>query len=269
MSKYNKEFYARRHRNTYTSASEILHFVHDIIDFKSAVDVGCGVGTWLCASKELGADTVRGFEGDWLDENNAVIDATNIYKQDLEQRVTSEQRFDLAITLEVAEHLTSARAETFVGDLCALSDCVLFGAAIPGQGGTHHINEQWQSYWAQMFAAQGYAAYDIVRWKFWSRQDIAVWYRQNTVIYARSGSDADTALQRVAPAVTDLQTLDIVHPAMFAYRVRPDLKGALRYLARSALSKLQGSRAGDVGSPLIPSPSYQFEYQARPGNEAS
>jgi len=32
---------------------------------------------------------------------------------------------------------------------------VLFSAAIPLQGGTEHVNEQWQSYWAKLFAEHG------------------------------------------------------------------------------------------------------------------
>jgi hypothetical protein len=47
-------------------------------------------------------------------------------------------RFDLAVCLEVAEHLPPERAESFIRELCDLAPVVLFSAAIPGQGGTGH-----------------------------------------------------------------------------------------------------------------------------------
>ena len=92
-----------------------------------------------------------------------------IETQDLENNIQIESKFDLAITLEVAEHLSEIRADSFIDDLCALSDLILFSAAIPDQGGRHHINEQWQSYWEpKRFKQRGYHVYDIVRWKIWS-----------------------------------------------------------------------------------------------------
>ena len=60
-----------------------------------------------------------------------------------------------SISLEVAEHLSPGRAESFISDLCQAAPVVLFGAAIPGQGGVGHLNEQWQSYWANLFEACG------------------------------------------------------------------------------------------------------------------
>ena len=65
------------------------------------------------------------------------------------------RRFDLVNCLEVAEHLDASRADSFVDDLCALGDVVVFSAAIPGQGGTHHVNEQFQSYWQERFRRNG------------------------------------------------------------------------------------------------------------------
>lgn len=51
-------------------------------------------------------------------------------------------RFDLAISVEVAEHLPKEAAETFIDNLVSLSDEVVFGAAYEHQGGVNHLNEQ-------------------------------------------------------------------------------------------------------------------------------
>ena len=65
--------------------------------------------------------------------------------QDLEQLITLSESFDLAMSHEVAEHLSAARAKSLVAEICALAPVVLFGAANSGQGGVDHMNERWQS----------------------------------------------------------------------------------------------------------------------------
>jgi hypothetical protein len=87
--------------------------------------------------------------------------------------------------LEVAEHLRASRAEGLVKMLCGLSDRVLFSAAIPFQGGTGHVNEQWQSYWARLFRRNGFAAarnQPNIR----ENRDVEIWYRNNLILYERA-----------------------------------------------------------------------------------
>ena len=85
----------------------------------------------------------------------------------------------------MAEHLPASRASGFVHDLCAASDFVLFSAAIPGQGGQHHVNEQWPGYWADRFAAEGYAITGALRFRFWNTAGVEPWYRQNLLLAGR------------------------------------------------------------------------------------
>lgn len=91
--------------------------------------------------------------------------------------------FDLAQSLEVAEHLDECYADNFVALLTSLSNIILFSAAIPHQGGTHHINCQPPAYWAKKFAQYDFECYDILRMKFWDNNAIASWYRQNSLIF--------------------------------------------------------------------------------------
>ena len=112
--------------------------------------------------------------------------------------------FDLVQTLEVAEHLDEASADTFVDSLARHGDTILFSAAIPGQGGTHHVNEQWPSYWAEKFARAGYTAYDVIRPRIWADPQVQVWYRQNMLLFARS-----RVFEGAQPR------LDLVHPDLW------------------------------------------------------
>src|SRR5262245_29998610 len=135
---YSARSHARRHELTLSSARCLLAALYRLHRFDKVVDVGCGVGTWLQVSRELGASRTCGLEGRWLDKRMVVIDPDDVTLVDLEQKIPDVGRFDLAVCLEVGEHLTPGRAESFVGDVCRLSDTVLFGAAIPGQGGAGH-----------------------------------------------------------------------------------------------------------------------------------
>lgn len=53
------------------------------------------------------------------------------YAHDLTKPLHLNRRFDLALSLEVAEHLPKKSAEIFVDTLCKLSDTIIFSAAIP------------------------------------------------------------------------------------------------------------------------------------------
>ena len=234
MKNYDKKFYLNYQEIKEISAYEVLSIMFGVMEIHSIVDIGCGIGTWLKSGMNLGAETVLGVDGHWLDKEITVIDEKLIRIQDLERNIHLESTFDLAISLEVAEHLTESRADSFVKDLCALSDLILFSAAVPGQGGLNHINEQWQSYWAKKFQLQGYRAHDLVRWKLWSRSDIASWYRQNTIVYSRAGSMANKAIQSVSPFESDVDQLDVVHPEIFSLRkTKVRKKNGMRGLIRN------------------------------------
>jgi SAM-dependent methyltransferase len=125
---------------------------------------------------------------------------------DLELPLELGRRFDLAISMEVAEHLSPASAERFVADLARLAPAVLFSAAIPYQGGEHHQNERWQSYWAALFARQGLYPHDVVRPAVWTDPEVEPWYAQNTLLYTGDPG----------PSVT----LDLVHPRHYLSALR-------------------------------------------------
>ena len=136
---------------------------------------------------------IYGIDGNSVDESLFYIpkqsykqvDLTSNYEQILQEIKESfnMQKFDLVESLEVAEHFDEQYAENFIKLLTSLSDVVLFSAAIPYQGGTHHVNEQPPAYWAKLFAKFDFLCFDL-RNQFWEDEKIAYWYRQNTLIYA-------------------------------------------------------------------------------------
>jgi SAM-dependent methyltransferase len=213
-SLYPADFYQHRRAHTAHAASRILGALPPALPRATIADIGCGTGTWLAAALELGATSAFGIEGNWVTPSMLDDQRIDFAPQDLEHRFTGP-RVDLALSLEVAEHLSPARAESFVADLVALAPAILFSAAIPGQGGVGHLNEQWHSWWGRHFASHGYQAYDVIRPAIWTDEAIPAWYRQNAVLYL----DAPTA-QSLSLTPTDPALLDKVHPAFWARAIR-------------------------------------------------
>ena len=218
------------------AADRVLTDIRRWFEFKSVVDFGCSVGVWLDVARRLGATKTLGIDGPWisrLDLVNQQIDLLNI---DLESRVSLDDTFDMAISLEVAEHLSAARARSFVEDVCKSSTVVLFGAAIPFQGGNLHVNEQFASYWAWFFKEHGYDYIDAIRPTIWTDADLPFWYRQNTILYVH-----ESQYEKISEAVATAREpnghgyLDLVHPFL--------------YLQKMGQSHDPGQAAGRGGDP--------------------
>lgn len=233
---YSKAFFTERQAASLASARVVLPFVLDLVRPKSIVDFGCGTGTWLEVAKSLGVPHVLGIEGPWIRKASPLLRSDELVVADLNVAAPGlPERFDLAISLEVAEHLAEGRAQSFVEDICRAAPVALFGAAIPEQGGIGHVNEQWQSYWVALFAARGRRCLDLVRPRFWNDREVQPWHKQNAFLYA-----SDEALKAMAPwlpaeATSSKLMLDLVHPDVYTLVVRdPPLRASARASLRHA-----------------------------------
>jgi len=128
----------------------------------------------------------------------------------------SGARFDLAMCLEVVEHLSADRGPSFVSEFCGLSGLFLFSAAIPGQGGTNHVNKQWPDYWAVLFEKNGCACFDIMRPRVWHREECQWWYLQNVLVFARRGTATFEVASRLGAPVAE-RPMRLVHPRMLRH----------------------------------------------------
>ena len=156
---------------------------------KSVIDVGCGTGALLAAFRERGC-LVTGIEYSDAALHHCRARGLTVTKFDLNQDIRtsmfSGSQYDIAISLEVAEHLPEKVADRFVGLLCGLSSIVIFSAATPGQGGTDHVNEQPHSYWIEKFSARGYSHDGTNSKKFaqeWSAAHVANFYYENIMVF--------------------------------------------------------------------------------------
>lgn len=161
----------------------------------SVIDIGGGVGEWNNGNPHYICVDYR------INKKDLLIPEERFFEVNLDKEWPSNlpvESFDLCLCMEVAEHLRPARAEGLVEMLCSLSEKVLFSAAIPFQGGTDHINEQWQSWWAALFAKHGYGPakqQPDIR----NNPDVELWYRQNMVLYEHFGREGKKVTDFVLP----------------------------------------------------------------------
>lgn len=202
---YDAAFFAEESRVALSAAGVVLPGVLEATGAKTVVDVGCGTGAWLSVAHSLGCG-VMGFD-QFAPLDQLLIDEREFQRWDLDPSgygvLPSLAEYDLSICLEVAEHLPSDAASTLVRGLCT-ARYVLFSGAHPGQRGVNHINEQWSTWWAELFAEHGYLPSIDIRWQHWNDQRVQDFYRENMIIFATE-ADLDAAGYSVG-------VFDVIHP---------------------------------------------------------
>jgi SAM-dependent methyltransferase len=240
---YDRAYFVGQTTGSFTSAKRIVPIVMEMLNPTSVIDVGCGVGAWARCFRDHGVSRVLGIDGDYVDRAMLLIDQDCFLSRDLTQPLDVTERFDVAVSLEVACDLPPECAGRFVQDLAGLAPVVLFSAAIPYQGGLSHVNEQWQSYWADLFDQHAYVAIDAIRPAVWSDERVMWWYAQNAFLYVhRDALDERFSAARIerSPAY-----LDVVAPRFYLYqrgmRGRPGVRVSAGLLGAAVARKAIGS----------------------------
>jgi SAM-dependent methyltransferase len=229
---YSREFFRDHVAGSRQSAQIIVPLVVELIRPNSVVDVGCGLGTWLAVFERNGVTDVLGVDVDYIDGAQRLIAEHQFMSIDLTKQFHIHRSFDLVVCLEVAEHLPESSAEDFVTGLVSLGKIILFSAAIPGQGGTHHVNEQWPTYWKSLFEKHNYQLIDCFRPALWNNDLVQIHYRQNMFVYA-----AAEVIER-RPTLIGARDggvghpVSVVHPALWEAHLksRPTVGGLFRAL---------------------------------------
>lgn len=232
---YGEYFFEVRTPGSTSSARAILPMIFKLLSPKSIVDVGCGAGAWLSVAMEMGTKDLVGIDGATSAKSSLKIPPQCFRTLDLGHPASLGRSFDLAICLEVAEHLPKSSAARLIDFLTELAPAVLFSAAIPGQGGWHHVNEQWPDYWEALFAHRGFCRIDCIRGQVWNREDVEPWYAQNCFLYVSEHSDL-RLLELLSKDAGFPAPIPAVHPAIYDAardmdRLTP--RPLLRLLARS------------------------------------
>ena len=199
------------------SPKQIVPLIMEWLNPKSVVDVGCGIGTFLFCFKEAGVRNVLGIDGSWANRElmKKYLSGAEFMEANLNEAIKVNRKFDLAVCLEVVEHLKENEADTIVKSLTQLSPLILFSAAVPEQGGENHINEQWIQYWQTKFEKEGFAVHDVLRKVFWNNEKVFWWYKQNMFLIAHEDHTPDfSVLKKYEPT----GILNYIHPDTFLYK---------------------------------------------------
>lgn len=184
---YDETFYDEQKDASYKSAESVVPILLNVFKPKSVIDIGCGVGGWLHVFQRGGVTEICGYDVNELAADKYFIDKqrirTNVDLSNSNFRI--HEKTDLLICLEVAEHLPAEAADQFILNLVNASPVVVFSAALVGQTGVNHINEQPPWYWREIFNKFGYTEIDFIRPQILRNEEICWWYRQNITCFVR------------------------------------------------------------------------------------
>lgn len=193
LTKYDSDFYnsmieIKDKATNATSAREIVPYILELFpNTKTVIDVGGAIGIWATVFMENGVQA-KVMDGPWVKKEQLLIPQSSFVQFDIQSccKYEVKEKFDLAMCLEVGEHIDQTKADYLVELLVSLSDVIVFGAAIPHQGGVNHVNEQFPSYWKKKFESYGYVTIDPIRGEFCENNKVLSEYTQNTLVYVKS-----------------------------------------------------------------------------------
>lgn len=269
---YDATYHAGLQAGGRASAERVIPRLLDLVAPASIVDFGCGSGGWLATAATLGVADIQGVDGTWVAATTLEFPPELFHATDLGSPLDLGRRFDLALCLEVAEHLPPEVGPVLIETLTAHAPVILFSAAVPGQGGEGHVNEAWPSTWRDLFDTRGFDCFDILRGTIWHETEIEPWYRQNLLLFAAKNHLARTPDLAARLAETPAPPFDIAHPDLFSLqtgyladaeaegarlhaeveRLRAEVEhcGEAYEAQRAELAALHGSRSWRLTAPL-------------------
>jgi len=190
---YTNKYYDEIKDGSTKSRDEVFK-LEEFQHIESILDLGCGIGQW---GKDLNIP-YTGIDFN-IPKDMLLIPESNYIEWDImSDTIPNIGDFDLGLCLEVMEHIPEEYVERTIKFLTSKCKRVLFSAAIPGQGGVGHCNEQWQTYWSKIFEKFSYFPMILnVR----NNQDIEIWYRNNMILFV----NYDTG-ERIS---------DYIHPKLY------------------------------------------------------
>jgi hypothetical protein len=216
--KYDEKFFEYIEVSSGPSAKQIVPILLKICPTESVLDIGCGRGAWAAVWAVLGVEDIQGVDGDYV-EPYPLLRLNNRFSAfDLGKHFNLGRMYDVVTCFEVGEHIDPLNAGIFVDNIASHGDVVFFSAAVPGQGGEFHINEQPLDYWVNLFRLRGFDLFDAVRPQLIGLPDIEPWYKYNMLLFVR-----DTAFHRLPDWVLSTRVApgeQLVSYAPLLWRIR-------------------------------------------------
>jgi SAM-dependent methyltransferase len=235
---YDQKFIRYAATSSRYGASKVIPVVLSALDVGSVLDIGCAGGGWLSEWKQAGIADVCGVDGAYVDPADLEIEAERFKAADLAHPFDLGRTFDLVQSLEVAEHIDGSASGVFVANLVRHAGrFILFSAAVPGQGGEYHVNEQPYDFWRKRFAENGYGAFDFVRPRIAADSGISFWYRYNIILFVKNEHTADLNPIVKATRIPDGEPVADISSGWF--KLRKNIVRSLSAKNRDRLARLK------------------------------
>lgn len=181
---YTRQFFINNIDCTVPSVKPIVTSIMENYEPQSVIDFGCATGIFLREFKAQGVTDILGLDL-YPPDDLLQIPKENFMRFDVTKPLFPNRRFDVAICLEVAEHIPRESSMQLVTSLSMLSDNIIFSGAHVGQGGHGHINERPVTDWIDMFNAVGFYETLSTRADIKNNPQVAPWYRENIVDFRK------------------------------------------------------------------------------------
>lgn len=174
---------------------------------KTVIDLWCWLWSFVKVFQDYWIDAYW-VNGERTERDKLFIDDKSLLIYNLEQYHDFWKQYDMALSLEVAEHIDEKYSDNFVKTITSCSDIIIFSAAIPWQTWQNHINLQSPEYRERKFNTYWYNFYDVFRHIFWNNEEIFWWYKQNIFLVAKKWVKIPDSLIEKPPRY-------IIHPDLF------------------------------------------------------
>jgi len=155
---YNNAFHKSIEECELEPAKNLAQYITTFIKPAAFLDFGCSTGLYLREIKaRMPTIPSHGFEFSTDAVSRALC--ADVHQTDLTYPLVSpisRTENTLGICLEVLEHIDDANWRSVLTNLISNCDILLFSAALPGQGGTGHINCRPRIDWIRRFHMLGW-----------------------------------------------------------------------------------------------------------------
>lgn len=190
MTNYPESFYSSVTKRAQASSEIVAEILQDVLKPRSIIDVGSGEGAWINtmshrfpSALDLTAIDLQPHRSEYFEQlSSSKLNFEFILRDFEKDHTLPNQNYDLAICLEVLEHLQTQTAEQLAAEFAKNCSVLIFSAAVKGQGGTGHINENSLDYWIRLFQQNDFIALDILRPKLARNKQVPDYYKQNMIL---------------------------------------------------------------------------------------
>lgn len=184
MPSYDKDYFKRIEEAETIQAKSLSEIVIKKYKPKKIADIGCATGLYLVPFHEAGVKTV-GYDNAKYAVDKALV--PTVKDVDITKKMR-KIRADVAICIEVLEHIEDKYSDQVIDNIAAVTDTVIFTAAQVGQGGTGHVNCQPREYWENKFKVRGFnrdvEAEEEIR-EYVTRKKHEDWFKNNLQVFIK------------------------------------------------------------------------------------